>query len=284
MTLVGPSSYERHEDYQKYKKLVGDRIANRKMAALTLDSHDFENQRSRSVAMVTEAISQLLLVDGVRYKKTAGIAIAVNDDYNGYIRVSEMEMWDASMWRQKPHNPLRSKEDMHTHYFAYSDRHEANAFAQELGAKLGRRVHIEDDNVVAFVPAETLPQPDMRWAELVRSATAAAHFTGMEIARRIRNQEVSIFTDDRSLRHAFDRMMAALDDADPFGEPDERVEVAARGLLDLIRRNGNASDTRYRNLATRWAEAFDHLDIALARWDDRPMEIEVTYSQPEIAR
>lgn len=285
MALVGAADTDPTDAYQGYRRLAAERVANRRMATFASESPDFETRRAQSVAFVAEAISKLLVVDGVRYKKTVGIAIAVNPVYNRTVRVSEMEMWDGSLWRQEPHRVIRSTDHMNTHYFAYADRDEALAFAQGLGANLGRRVHVDkDDEIVVLTPTEALPKQDMRWAELVRSATAVAHFTGTEVARRIRNQEASLFTDDRSLRYAFDRLMEALDEADAFGEPNDRLEVAARDMLELVTRNARAIDAKYRNLATTWADAFAHLDVALSRWDDRPLEIEVSMRQPGMAR
>ncbi|MCV9963570.1 hypothetical protein OIU34_16830 [Pararhizobium sp. BT-229] len=285
MALVGPAVLDPHGDYEKFNRIAAERVANRRMATLASASPDFEARRAQAIGFVAEAISRLLVVGGVRYKKTAGIAISVDADYNGRVRVSEMEMWDGSLWQQEPHRVMRSTDHMNTHYFSYADRDEALAFAQELGAARGKRVQVDkDDDIAVFVPTEALPKQDMRWAELVRSATAVAHYTGTEVARRIRNQEASIFTDDRSLRYAFDRLMEALDDTDAFGEPNDRLEVAARDMLDLVTRNARAIDTKYRNLATTWADAFAHLDVALSRWDDRPLEIEVSLRQPGMAR
>jgi hypothetical protein len=284
MVLVGAADSDPTEDYNKYTRIAFERAANRRTAAMAAESPDFEERRDRAVAVISEAISKLLIVDGVRHKKTPGIVIAVNTDYNRTIEVSETEMWDGSLWTQKPGQIMPSTDDMKTHYFAYADRDEALSFAEELGATLGRRVRVDDDNIAAFVPAEAFPKQNMRWAELVRSSMVVAHHTGVEVARRIRNQESSIFTDDRAIRYAFDRLMEAMDDTDAFGEPHDRLEVAARDLLAILRRNPRDIKEKYRNFVERWGSAFDHLETALSRWDDRPLEIEVSYRQPGMAR
>jgi hypothetical protein len=280
MSRVSPGVRDPHGGYEDYRKIVAERIKNPRMAALTMESPDFERNRARAVARVADEVGRLLVVDGVRYKKSRGIAIAVDTDYNRQIKVSETEMWDGSLWTQKSGEVLRTTDDMRTHYFAYADRDEALAFAQEMGEKLGRRVRVDrEDDMTVFIPAEELPKQNMRWAELVRSATMVAHHTGVEVARRIRNQESSIFTDDRSLRYAFDGLMEALDDTDAFGEPSDRLDVAARALLDLVRRDTRTINGRYRNLVEKWEHGFNHLEIALARWDDRPLEIEIAHTQ-----
>ncbi|MBY3433347.1 hypothetical protein HFN89_04120 [Rhizobium laguerreae] len=284
MARVGPGTNSPVENYNDYRRIVAERVKNPRIAALTMKSPDFEERLARAVKFIAGEISRLLIVDGVRYKENAGIAIAVNTEYNRHIEVYEMEMWDGSLWTQKPHNVWRAADHIKTHYFAYADRDGALAFANEIGAALGRKVNVRDDDVTAFVPTDGFPKQNMRWAELVRSATVVAHHTGFEVARRIRNQEGSIFTDDRSLRYAFDSLMEALDDADAFGEPHDRLEVAARDMLDLVKRKTQAFNAKYRNFVERWEPAFNHLEIALSRWDDRPLEIEVSYAQPGMTR
>ncbi|MCS4089622.1 hypothetical protein [Rhizobium sp. BK176] len=285
MARVGSSSLNPRDDYEDYRRIVDERMKSSRMAALAVQSPDFEARREQAVAFASDEASRLLMVDGVRYTKNRGIAIAVNTDYNRQVKVSETEMWNGWMWTQRPEDANWTTEDMRTHYFAYGDRDEALAFAQEIGSKLGRRVHVDSDSdIAAFIPAEAFPKQNMRWAELVRSATMVAHYTGVEVARRIRNQESSIFTDDRSLRYAFDKLMEALDDTDAFGEPHDRLEVSARALLDLVRKDARAINDKYRNLVEKREAVFDHLDVSLARWDDRPLEIEVSYRQPGMIR
>jgi hypothetical protein len=97
MARVGPEVLEPQEEHNEYRRIVEERSTNRRMAALTLESPDFEAKREQTVAFVADAISRLLLIDGVRYQKTEGIAITVNTDYNRTIEVSETEMWDGSM-------------------------------------------------------------------------------------------------------------------------------------------------------------------------------------------
>lgn len=283
MALVSLQSRDMLKDYDEHRKLVAGRIANRKMADLALASTDFEARQERAVGFLKRAISNLLLVDGVRYQKTQGIAISVDLDWNKQIEVTTMEMWSGGKWLQKPPYVMLSNDDARSHYFAYADREEAIAFAEKMGVQLGRKVLVREDIFLGFENNGDLPKQNMLWAELHRSATAVADRVGVEIARRIRNQENSIFTDDRSLRYAFDTLMEALEAADPFGEPDDRVEVASRGVLDLVRANPRQIDARYRNLATTWAIVFDHLEATLARWDDRPMEIEVSCRRPGFA-
>jgi hypothetical protein len=78
--------------------------------------------------------------------------------------------------------------------------------------------------------------------------------------------------------------MEALDETDAFGEPHDRLDVAARDLLELVRRDARAINGKYRGLLEKWDSAFDHLEIALSRWDDRPLEVEVSYRQAGIMR
>lgn len=286
MARVGSARDSPREDYDDYRRVVDERMKSSRMAALALQSPDFETRREQVVAFAADEVSRLLIVDGVRYKRNRGIAIAVNTDYNRQVKVSETEMWNGSVWTQRPDGAIWTSDDMRTHYFAYADRDEALAFAQEVGSKLGRRVHLDSDNdIAALIPAEAFPTQNMRWAELVRAATMVAHHTGVEVARRIRNQESSIFTDDRALRYAFDRLMEALDDTDAFGEPHDRLEVAARDLLDLVRRDTRAINGKYRNLVEKREAVFDLLEVSLSRWDDRPLEIEIANTQaPGILR
>jgi hypothetical protein len=279
MALIAGPHAEPTRGYKDYLKAVSERVANKRMLDLASASRDFESRREQAVAIISDAITRLLIVSDILYRKTFGIAFSVNSQYNSTVRVSETEMWNGSLWRQKPDDVMRLKDHLNTHYFSYADRDDALAFAQEIGGKLGRSVLVDETEVTALAPLESFPKQDLRWAELVRSATAVAHFTGSEVARRIRNQEASIFTDDRSLRYAFDRLMEALDGADAFGDPNEHLEIAARDMLELVNRNSTAIDAKYRNLATTWAPAFQHLEVALSRWDDRPLEIEVSLRQ-----
>jgi hypothetical protein len=267
---------DRAEGYGEIDKISQSRLVE-KMLVKANASPDFEDRRTKAVAVAAEAASRLLVVDGLRYKQTQGLAFKVDSSYNRTVRVSQLELWDGSKWAQKPGGIVLATDDMRSHYFAFAEREEALAFANETATALGQPLIVEDDEVGVFVEPGRLPKQDFRWAELVRSASTVAQVTGLELARRFKNQERSIFTDDRSLRYAFDGLMEALDDVDPFGEHDERLEVAARSLLDIALRNSRAIDARYRNLTTRWSDAFSHLDVALARWYERPLDINFGY-------
>jgi hypothetical protein len=284
MALVSLQSRTPVKDYEEYRKLVAGKIRNRKMSDLAMASPDFELRREHAVAFLKNAISELLLVDGVRYSKTQGLAIKVDLDWNKQVIVSTMEMWSGSKWRQRPGSVMLSNDDARSHFFAYADRDQAISFAESMGEQLDRSVHVKEDVLARFANDTDLPKQNMVWSELFRSASVVADRIGFELARRIKNQEGSIFTDDRSMRYAFDELMEGLEIADPFGEPDERVELAARGVLNIVRADPRLIDARYRNLATSWAMLFDHLEVVLARWDERPMEIKVSYRQLGLPR
>lgn len=257
-------------DFAEYTKRASELMSNKSLMYMAQESPDFHRSLAHYSSIVADKISNYLVVDGVIHRRMIGMGFIVSTNYNQCIRIEETDLWTADKWRT--HMGDLNLTDNDAHYF--SSRKEAMAFAEEIGIKLNRRRLREKDASFTFlVPPENIPQPDMRYAELVRSAKIAGERIGLEVARRIRNQEASIFTDDRSLRYAFDKLAEALDHADPFGTPTDDLEIAVMEMLNLLERNKTEFDARYRNLISGNVELFKHLKITLELWENSPMEV-----------
>ena len=267
-------------EYRNYLDEARTRSESRGQRDLIASSQDFERAIDHHVGLAKRKLSEYLLVGPTRYRRTAGFAVCVESHYNvesycdSTVRVETMDMRDASMWRMPVEMIGRSTDDTRRRFFAVTEMDEALSVADDIARKLGQGVsHADDDTTDFHVPVDDIPNVDMRYAELVRSAKLVCNAVGLEVARRIRNQEHSIFTDDRTVRYAFDRLAEALERADPFGEPDDTLEDAAKGMLDVIASNPRGIDARYRNLASDRAETFDLLRTCLEHWDERPMHV-----------
>lgn len=287
--LLGMSDWDKPNGYPEYLERIRDRMAARNMTSATTDNPDFIRGYNSSLEVAKREALQHIFVDGGRYNHTAGLNIKVESHYNNTVKVSVEEPWSGELWRQELDSIASNSAHRRSHYFSVADEEGARAFAEKLAAKLDQPVveweHTRRDTVLFHTPVEALPHVDWTYAEVVRSAKDVCHVVGMEIARRFRNQEKSIFTDDPALRYAFDRLREVLRDADPFGEPDDRIEVEATRLLAVIEENKEHIDTRYRNLASENVSSFEHLKMSLDRFENRDVEIGIVLgNQPRLAQ
>lgn len=265
------------EEYRQYSQKLVDRLGMRANATAIENGIDFAEALERAKSIAAKVFANNAMIDGIKFRRTQGLVISVECHHNRTVRVSTHEMFSAYQWLCKPGSYKPGSVDINSYYFALTEMDEALRFAGDLGYATGERVVVERDEEPEYlVPVEELPEMDMRYAELVRVAKLACYMVGTEVARRIRNQEHSIFTDDRKLRYAFDDLVEALEVANPFGEPEERVESAARHLLHLVSTEKKDIDSRFRNLATSYEAGFNQLRQCLNRWDERPMGLEFT--------
>jgi hypothetical protein len=268
--LIGLAS--KHDGYDDYIGRIMDRIAARNMEAVTAGNPDFEASRLESTEIAEREAALFLMVEGQRFQRTVGLNLKVESHYNGTVEITEEEPWNGSKWSIRPHEARKDTSEARSRYFNVADLEEALCYAEELGARLGQRVFNRTGRLRFFAPVESIPTMDWTYAEVVRSATLTACVVGSEVARRIKNREESIFTDDPALRYACDRLLDVLRDADPFGEPDERIEGESRALLDYIASNVADLDAKYRGLATNYSEIYEHLRTSLERFDNREVE------------
>ena len=266
--------------YSEYLDRVCDNIASGRIERSAATSDNFNSATAAAMADARSWLERFVYVGNQRFHKTLGMMIAVDCAYNKTIRVSTEELWGGRKWTDKTgaQGCQRSRGD-ELFYFSLHERRQAMAFAERMGEELSRRVFPEETKVLDFkVPLESIPHHDSSYAELVRSARSVCYVVGVELARRIRNQEPSIFTDDKTLWRAFDSLLEVADAADPFGTPDEELETAAQRLLDVVLADVDFVNSRYRDLASRCKGRFNHLRISLDRWNERPLELEVSHA------
>lgn len=265
-----------NEEYVRYLQRAHERAGMRSQTGAVENGLDFEEAKARSITLAMGVLARNMLVDGKRFRKSEGLVLQVECGYNRTTVMSVYGMGNGFNWNRKTGDATPNAQDVQQYFFALSERDEATEFARDLAYRMGERLVLkEDDDLQFLVSEDELPEIDMRWAELVRSSKDTCSMVGREIARRIRNQEHSIFTDDRKLRYAFDALSDILDTVDAFGQPDERLEAAANRLLDAVFADTQDIDARYRNLARNYAKGFEHLHNSLRRWEDRPMGVDL---------
>ncbi|MCV9963569.1 hypothetical protein OIU34_16825 [Pararhizobium sp. BT-229] len=260
----------------QYAAAVAQKTADTRIRNLVSASADFDAMRAAWISRAADLFSERVVVDGAPFRSSLGMAIRV-DHAHQRVLVDEVDLEVTTAgWRvplgQLDYCLLRPA----TFYFGIADNEDALACAEAISSE--RSIPVESDRKGLpeyFLPRHMLPSVDMRYPELVRASKAVAFTVGSEIARRFKNREFAVFDDDPSVRYAFDRLRDVLVTAEPFGNPDERLEVALADLLDTMRANPTKTNATYRNVLHQHSAVFDLADTIMARWEERPMTIEI---------
>jgi hypothetical protein len=141
----------------------------------------------------------------------------------------------------------------------------------------GNVVVSDDDMRWAESAASVLPCADGPVADLLSVAKTCALAIGREVARRLKNQEMSIFHDggEWRVRNAFDHLSWALSRATPFRDGGDGVAEALVGLLAELRSDPAFVNATYRDTAQKYADIMTAADEALLRWSERPVGFDI---------
>lgn len=266
--------------YQKFVTAIEGSSDDRQMNDLAARSDDYDACRTQWTARVQSLIDKCICVDAKLYTLAWGPAVRVAYFMPDKVELREnnldlMSVGGRDDWFTPLDEILLSSMSLKSIHFAAAEIDEAMQFGKDLALRTNRKFELEQKLANYHIPRHLLPQLDMRYAELVRSAKLVTAITGREIARRFKNRERSIFEDDPSIRHAFDGLLGIVKNADPFGEQDSRLEAQFAALLDALRVDPRKANSMYRNMMTTYKAAFELADVVLARWDERPMDIQV---------
>jgi hypothetical protein len=248
-----------------WEQAVHDFMKAQKVLGTNIDSEKFQEGARRAISLAADKLQEFISIDGVVYAISTPPVWEVNLNYNGHVKV-EPKRSTSDIWC----NPLGvgkfSFDLNNTFLFGPNERELATDFANEKAAELQSRIWNGDTSLKASL---VCPQPELfdnvnwRWAEFVRLSKELTHAVGREIARRIKNQEESLFTDDKKLRYAFDRVADVLEAVDPFGVADDRLQEAMHAMLEVIKRDEAGINERMRNLTEKYAKKFDRFETAL---------------------
>jgi hypothetical protein len=260
----------------QYRAVVAQKLADTRIRNLVSASQNFDAMRFAWTSRAAGFLSERVVVDGAPFRNSLGMAIRVAHHAQSVL-VDEVDIevtsdgWVGALG-ELDYPSFRPM----THYFGIADNDDALAFAEAIS--LERSIPIRPDGKGLpeyFIPRHMLPSVDMRYPELVRASKAVAFTVGSEIARRFKNREFAVFDDDPSVRYAFDRLHNVLVSVDPFGTPDDRLEVTLADLLETMRANPTKTNAMYRNVLLQHASVFEFADKVMARWEERPMTIEI---------
>lgn len=260
----------------EYCAVVAKKAADTRIRNLVLAGQDFDAMRIAWINRAADLLSERVVVDGVPFRNSLGMAIRVAQHVND-VSVDEVDIEvTADGWG----GPLGGLDypafRPTTHYFGIADYEDAMAFAAAISSEASIPIKPDRKGLPEyFIPRHMLPSVDMRYPELVRASKAVAFTVGSEIARRFKNREFAVFDDDPSVRYAFDRLHRVLGSVDPFGTPDDGLEVALADLLETMRANPTKTNATYRNVLLQHATVFEFADKVMARWEERPMTIEI---------
>lgn len=268
---------------EQYLTAVKEKTENTRIRNLVSASEDFDAMRASSIARAAALVDNNVLVDGKAFKTSPGLTIRVqkwgqkvlvNEGDISALNIGSNDGWETPLG-QMGHGSLNAE----AHFFGGTDMEEAVRFAQDMAIAKNIPLEINGTRQPEYlVPRDMVPSIDMRYPEVVRAAKAVAFVVGSEIARRFKNREFAIFDDDPAIRYAFDGLRDRLVRADPFGEPDDRIETTLANLLATLRERPVGTNAIYRNILGRRRDVFEFAYTALARWEERPMEVRFEHS------
>jgi hypothetical protein len=267
---------------EQYTMSAAERTADARTRNLISVSPDFDDSQSSWVARAAQLVGDNVVIDGKPFKASKGLTIRLHQSGQRYL-VTELDIstvdggsgnsWETQLGRMSG-NALNTWQ----YYFGGADMDDTVQFAQENATVKNLQFEWDETKQPEYlIPRELVPSIDMRYPELVRAAKAIAFVVGSEIARRFKRQEFAVFNDDPAIRYAFDGLRDVVVTADPFGEPDDRIETALTNLLAALRIRPAETNATYRNIFRQFSDVFEFADTALARWEERPMEIKLEH-------
>lgn len=243
----------------------------------------FRDRYERNRLLTEEFLSRYMFIGNVPFRRSLGVAWKVFDSSTG-VRVWPVHLVDGSEF-DKPTNRFE-------HFFPAADLDGALDAADYLAK--ARNEHIDIKAAARGEHVDFYPFGNLRISESFlkisdgyhtpdsdlfarysfrKAAVSVMHAVGQEIARRIKNNEESLFTDDPSIRYAFDRLAQALRNSSSTTMDDGHVEDALEGLLGQIRRDTEQVNAIYRNLTTKYDTLLASADLALERWSMRDIAV-----------
>jgi hypothetical protein len=268
-------------DYQQYLERAASIAGSRDIRQAITKSDDFGLAYEKARVEMRDLAPHYLIIDGEVYERCDGLAIQVCSNVKGDVTISTVELYDGALWRKPVADMKSSVRDADFFYFGIHNREEALAFAQRLSAETGRPLVEPTKNQPALaMDPEELPFVDMRFAELVRSAKNVSRGVGEAIAERLLANPNAIFSDDPSIRYAFDALARILVTVSPFSEVDERLEATAAALVDTVTKDAVATDAMYTGFTKKYGCLVEHLRTCLELWDDRPLTVEMARKAP----
>jgi hypothetical protein len=261
--------------YQRYLERTRSISASKDIAQAIARSDDFVSAYEKATAEMRELAPRYLMIGTEVYEACDGLAIQVCANFKGDVTVSTVELYNGALWRKPLKDMTSAPRDADFFYFNLQDRDEALVVAQRLSADTGRPlVELTEDQPSFAVEPEELPVVDMRYAELVRSSKNACRAVGEAIVQKLEVDGNALFTDDPSIRYAFDDLARVLATVSPFSSSDDRLEGATSAFIDAVTLDATATEATYAGFAASW-KLIEHLKTCIDLWDDRPMNVEM---------
>jgi len=254
---------------------AAEAMAGDRRVAAFAETEGFRRAREEWTAKTARAFERLLWVDGFRYERSRGPAVAVSV-VGSEVRVNDQDdilVGGSPFDGYGSFGELRGKKPrVSVWHFPPSERDEAIRFAEGMAEDRGLTVVLSDREVEYRIDRDELPVRDIHRMELERAARLLAIAVGGEITRRIRNRDHSYFEDDPSIRHACDTLVHAVRGIEG-GSDGGGLDDALDGLLEALRSDPEAANAMYRNVLDTHAGVIALADHALGRWYDRPLRI-----------